>query len=150
MTQRWFIPLMLVFSALTLAGCSMFRSAPQRELLLTVDDAGYSHDTLEARAGELVKLRLNNAGGLEHHFAIVEIPIVTSGGGMGDMSGMNMAGMSHDMSEMGPMPQLHLVAAAGASNTLEFTPTKSGQYLFECIVPGHTEVGTLFVRGPQG
>lgn len=99
MIHRWFISSLLV-SALVLTGCSMFRSAPQRELLLTVDDAGCTPNTLEARAGEQVTLTLNNVGTQEHHFAVQEIPIATSGGGMGDMPGMNMAGMSGDMSEM--------------------------------------------------
>jgi uncharacterized cupredoxin-like copper-binding protein len=129
-----------------LTGCSMFRSAPQRELLVTVDTVAYAPNTLETEVGEEVTLTLNNIDTQEHHFAIQEIPIATSGGGMGSMPGMDMSGMSRDMSEIGPMPQLHLVAAAGTSNTLQFTPTKSGQYQFNCILPGHTESGTLVVQ----
>jgi uncharacterized cupredoxin-like copper-binding protein len=58
-----------------------------------------------------------------------------------------MSGMSGDMSDLEPPPQLHLVAAAGTSNSLAFTPTKAGQYEFKCIAPGHTETGTLVVQG---
>jgi uncharacterized cupredoxin-like copper-binding protein len=129
-----------------LTGCSMFRSAPQRELLVTVDNVAYAPNTLETEVGEEVTLTLNNVDTQEHHFAIQEISIATSGGGMGNMPGMDMSGMSGEMSEMGPMPQLHLVAAAGTSNTLEFTPTKSGEYEFNCIMPGHTESGALVVQ----
>jgi uncharacterized cupredoxin-like copper-binding protein len=138
---------LLLALAVLLTGCSMFRSAPQRELLVTVDEAGYAPNRLEAQAGEQVTLTLNNVGTQEHHFAIQEIAIVTRGGGVGGMPGMDMSGMSGDMSEMGPMPQLHLVAAAGTSNTLEFTPSQAGEYEFKCIVPGHRETGTFIVQG---
>lgn len=142
--NRWWIGMSVLVVLLT--GCSMFRSVPQRELLVTVDSAAYAPNTLAVQTGEEVSLTLNNVGSQEHHFAIQEIPIATSGGGMGSMPGMDMSGMSGEMSEMGPMPQLHLVAAAGTSNTLEFTPTKSGHYAFNCILPGHTESGTLVVQ----
>lgn len=147
MTVRWLSVGLLLMAALMLTGCSMFRSVPQRKLLVTVDDASYAPNTLEVRAGEQVTLKLNNVGTQEHHFAIQEIAIVTQGGGVGNMPGMNMSGMSDEMSEMGPMPQLHLVAAAGTSNTFEFTPSQAGEYAFKCIVPDHNEAGTLVVQG---
>jgi len=133
--------------ALLLSGCSMFRATSQRELLLTVDDRGYAPNLLQVEAGESVLLTLDNIGAVEHHFAIQKISIVTRGRGMNNMPGMDMSGMSEDMSNLESMPQLHLVAAAGERNTLEFTPTQAGQYEFKCVVPGHSEVGSLFVRG---
>ena len=137
----WYTTLLMMLLGVLLAGCSMSRSAAQRELLVTVDDAGYAPKTLEAQAGEQIRLTLKNIGTQEHHFAIQEISIATTGGGM------DMSGMSGDMSSMGSMPELHLVAAAGTSNMLEFTPTQAGQYEFKCIVPGHMETGTLVVQG---
>lgn len=138
--------LVLLVTLALLTGCSMFQSTPIPELLVTVDDAGYNPATLEMTIGERVKLTLNNVAAQEHQLAIQEIAIVNRGGGMGDMPGMNMSGSSSDMSNMANMPQLHLVAAAGAQNSLEFTPAQADQYEFFCILPNHRERGQLTVK----
>lgn len=70
-------------------------------------------------------LTLNNASSAEHQLAIKEIPLVTTGGGMSGMSG-DMAGMSEEMNDY----QIHMVAPAGGTTTLELTPAKSGQHEF--------------------
>jgi len=44
-----------------------------------------------------------------------------------------------------------MVAAIGATNTMEFTPTKPGTHEFFCAVPGHKDAGmkgTLVVKAP--
>lgn len=93
-------------------------------------------------AGETAKLPLKNSGSVEHQLGIAEIPLVTQGGGM---AGHNMAGMDGTMAPEAEQLQVHLVAALGATTSLELTPTQAGEYAFRCVAPGHTEQGTLVV-----
>lgn len=124
-------------AAFGLAACS--NSSTVNTVVVEVKDNGYTPVTLEVPAGESVKLTLKNIGTMEHQLGIKEIALMTSGGGMSGMSG-NMDNMNRQL-------QLHIVAAAGAQNTLEFTPTQPGRYAFFCPRPGHTERGTLLVKG---
>ena len=129
----------LVLGVLGLTACS--RANPVREVVIVVNEAAYAPVTLEVMAGKPTKLTLNNTDVQEHQIGIREIALMTSGGGI-----HNMAGMSDDMAGMDEL-QLHIVAPAGAQTTLEFTPVKPDQYEFFCPLPGHTEQGTLIVKG---
>ena len=106
-----------------------------------VNDRGYQPATVEVATGETVKLTLKNTGDVEHQLGIAEIPLMTQGGA----EGHSMAGMEGTMVPETEQLQVHLVAAPGATATLELTPTKAGEYEFHCLIPGHTEQGTLIV-----
>ena len=134
----WVLIAILIFS-----GCSMFQTVPQTEITLMVDDTGYAPSVIESTPGTQIKLTLQNIGSQEHQFAISKIALEKRNGSGSAMSGMNMPGMSNTA---GDMPQVHLIAAAGASVTLEFIPAANGEYEFTCILPNHTERGTLTVK----
>ena len=122
-----------------LAACAS--GNPVNTVVVEVKDTDYTPALLEVPAGEAVKLTLKNTGTQEHQLGIQEIGLMTSGGGM--------SGMSGTMDNMREPLQLHIVAAAGAQNTLEFTPTKPDRYAFFCPVLGHTERGMLIVKGAR-
>lgn len=135
---RWW----LVLAALVLAACS--NASTVNTIVVEVKDTGYTPALLEVPAGEAVKLTLKNTGTRAHELGIQDIALLTSGGGMS-----GMASMSGTMDNMAEQLQLHIVTTAGAQTTLEFTPTKPDRYVFFCPVPGHTELGTLMVKGSR-
>lgn len=141
MRKRWrcwlLVTPMFVLIAVVLAGCA--HSNTGTSVVVEVKDNGYTPTTLEVPAGVSVKLTLKNTDTMEHQLGIKDIALLTSGGGMSGMAGMQ--------GNMGEQLQLHIVAAAGAQNTLDFTPTQPDRYEFFCPVPGHTERGTLIVKG---
>ena len=99
---------------------------------------------IEVMAGQPVKLTLRNNDTVDHDFSIMEIPMAAMGATAEPMAG-------HDMGDMATDPELHMAALMGATNTIEFTPTKPGTYEFFCTVAGHKEagmVGTLIVKSP--
>lgn len=136
------LALLLMGAMFGLTACANGTSV--HTMVVEVKDTGYIPAMLEVPAGEAVKLILKNTGTQEHQWGIQEIGLMTSGGGMSGMSGM-----SGTMDTMHEQLQLHIVAAAGTQNTLEFTPTKPDRYAFFCPMPGHTERGTLIVKGSQ-
>jgi len=136
--------LLLVVTTLWLAACASAPTPQPVELVMT--DFAFRPASFEVRAGVPVVLTLVNDGTVEHDFSILEIPVesVTAAAESTGEHDMRMSAMEIE-------PQLHASAAAGASNTLTFTPTKPGTYGFFCTVPGHKEagmVGTLTVLAP--
>jgi uncharacterized cupredoxin-like copper-binding protein len=134
---------LLTIAAVVLAGCAGGSDSPV-EIKLEASGLKYQPATFEVVAGQPVKLTLVNNDSVEHDFSILEIPMASMGATAEPMAGHNMGDMTTD-------PQLHMAVATGASNSLEFTPTKSGAYEFFCTVPGHKEagmVGTLIVKAP--
>lgn len=129
-----------IVMGLLLLGCG--RAAEPNEIVVEVSEQGYLPSEVTVPVGKATRLTLSNVGAEEHDLGIVEIPLVTRGGG-GGMA--NMPGMSGTGSEMATPLQLHVVTAAGASNSLDITPTKVGEYEFRCQIDGHSEAGTLVV-----
>ena len=132
-----------VIAALTLAACAGGANDTAQTLTIEAVDLGFTPSTLEVKAGEPVKLTLQNNGALTHDFSIMEFPME----GMAEETG----GMEHDMGDAAAEPELHVAAAGGQSAMLEFTPSKPGTYEFWCTVAGHKEAGmtgTLVVLAP--
>jgi hypothetical protein len=95
--------------------------------------------------GQPLNSQTDNLTGFCNTFqwAIQTLPMVVQGKA-DPMAGHNMAGMSE--AGMGSaLPQLHIVTPAGEQARLTFTPAKSGEYPFLCILPGHSEQGVLVV-----
>ena len=141
--KNYFIPILLLAAAV-IAACSGSSSAGANQITLEASNLQYQPATIEVAAGQPVKLTLRNNDSVEHDFSIMEIPMAAMGATAAPMAGHDMGGMTAD-------PQLHMVAAMGATNTMEFTPTKPGTYEFFCTVPGHKDAGmkgTLVVKSP--
>ena len=135
----------LIIAAVALAACSGgTQSNRVTEITLEASGLQYQPATIEVTAGQPVKLTFRNNDSVDHDFSIMEIPMASMGATAEPMAG-------HDMGSMTTDPQLHMVVAMNATNTMEFTPTKAGTYEFVCTVPGHKEAGmkgTLIVKQP--
>ncbi len=139
--KKYLIPVLLLAAAV-LAACSGSPATGANQITLEVSNLQYQPATIEVTAGQPVKLTLRNNDSVEHDFSIMEIPTAAMGATAAPMAGHEMGGMTAD-------PQLHMVAAMGATNSMEFTPTKPGTYEFFCTVPGHKDAGmkgTLVVK----
>lgn len=132
----------LLLLCLLLTACTQY-GGQVVEVSIEVNASSYFPAVTEVEAGKTTKLTLKNSDTVEHQLAITEIPLVTQGGGTAEH---NMAGMDGTMApEIEPL-QVHLVAGPGVTTSLELTPSKAGEYLFRCVIPGHTEQGTLIVK----
>lgn len=136
----------LLALVLVVTGCSAGdaeTNAPQ-EVVVTATDLAFDTDRLEVTADQPVALTLRNDGALEHDLSIMHIPVEITDTAEEDEAG-------HDMSAMEEMPELHVSAMPGTSNSLTFTPTEPGEYIFFCTVTGHQDAGmtgTLVVATP--
>jgi uncharacterized cupredoxin-like copper-binding protein len=133
------LPLALLVAGLLLGACSP-AGASSTALTVVVREGAYVPVTLEAPAGKPIRLTLDNQDAVPHQLAIADIALATQGGGAGAM-----AGMDHEMPDGAPMPPVHVVAAPGAKQSVDFTPTQAGNYTLRCLEPGHIELGTLTV-----
>ena len=136
-------PITLALLALMLAACGSGLAGPQ-SITLDAQDIAFGTTALEVTAGQPVILTLKNTGALVHDFSILEIPIVNVSEQPEEMAG-------HDMSNLSEAPAVHVAAAPGESASIEFTPTKPGNYEFLCTTAGHKEagmVGKLTVKSP--
>ncbi len=145
MNGRFFRSWLLLTAIFMFNSCSMFRTVPQTEMTVIVDDNGYAPSSIESTLGTQIKLTLQNIGSQEHQFAIDEIALEKRNGSGSAMAGMDMPGTSNDA---GNMPQVHIVVAPDASDTIEFIPVSSGEYEFTCNLPNHNERGMLTVKSP--
>ena len=136
--------LILVLAMLmVLGGCASAEkeSMPSAELQITATDIAYSTQTLSVKAGQKVKLTLDNQGALEHDFIIQSLPhegkiVVETPAQEMSMSHENRHGAMVDF-------DLHLGAPPKGTSTVIFTPNKSGEYEFFCSVEGHQAAGMV-------
>ena len=132
--KRALIPI-AVF-ALILTACSAVAPEP-REISIEASALKFQPASIEVEAGQPVRLTFNNQDTVDHDFTVLEIPLLSGGPTQESMAG-------HDMGDMeGTEPDLHVLAAAGQSAVLEFTPTVPSSYEFFCTVPGHKEAGMV-------
>jgi uncharacterized cupredoxin-like copper-binding protein len=135
------VVLALVVTACTSSGEST--SGPQ-EVVITASDIAYDAARIEVTANQPVALTLRNDGALEHDFSIMHIPAEISDAPEEEVGG-------HDMGAMEEMPELHVSAMPGESNSVTFTPTEAGEYTYFCTVSGHQDAGmtgTFVVTAP--
>ena len=111
-------------------------AAPTTPSVVNVEASDFRFEpaTIELKAGQPVKLSFRNKGAVEHDFSVMAIQVANSGT-------PGHSGAGHDMSNMAMQPDLHTIAAAGQTSTLEFTPSQSGTYEFQCTVAGHKDAG---------
>ena len=80
---------------------------------IKAEDIKYSVTTIEAKVGQKVTVTLDNVGALEHNFIIPDLNV-----------------------------EMKMVAPS-SKGTLSFTPTKAGEFEFNCNVAGHKEAGMV-------
>jgi len=127
---------------LALAACGGGResAAEPVEFTVTATDIAYDMPHLEAKAGQPVRVVLDNEGALLHDFSIREIPL--SGEAHAEEAhGDEMAGHEEQMNASGETLAVHVAAAAGDHGEVEFTPAVPGEYEYYCTLPGHREAG---------
>jgi uncharacterized cupredoxin-like copper-binding protein len=125
-----------------LSACS--NSPSVQEITVDAEPMLYQPATIEVIAGQPVRLTLANGDTVEHDLSILEMPTTAMSTSQDPMAGHNMSGMA-------TQPDLHMVASAGGSAQVEFTPSKPGTYEFICTLAGHKEAGmhgTLTVKAP--
>lgn len=144
MKRLWLVMALLPAALVVLAGCGGGgeTAAEPVELTVTATDIAYDTPHLEAKAGQPVRVVLDNEGALLHDFSIHEIPL--SGEAHAEEAhGDDMASHEAQMSVAGETLAVHVAAAAGSHGEVEFTPTTPGEYEYYCTVPGHKEAGMV-------
>lgn len=130
-----FLPLLIASAA----EAATLKIAPKGEQLL------FDKTSLTVKAGEKVKLTLNNTSGMQHNWVLV-MP------GTADKvaSDSIAAGAAKGWLALGPNVLAHTkLVDPKKSDTVEFVaPTKPGDYPFVCTFPGHamTMKGILTVK----
>ena len=133
----------LVISMVVAAGCapsggSAGGAGSGSSVTVTVSEFAFKPAALTLKVGQRYTVRLQNQGQVLHDWTVDAIPVqdVTVG-----------TSAAHSMSDMGvtmapeEATQLHVAADRGKAADVSFTPTKAGEYVFYCTVPGHREAG---------
>lgn len=107
--------------------------APAQTLQLAMQDIAYDSQALTATRGATVRLDLENRGAIAHDFTIERIDVDNV-----EMTG-GMTSGEHGQDEDGP--DLHIALDAGATGSLEFSPSEAGTFEYFCTVAGHREAG---------
>lgn len=109
---------------------------------IRMDSFAYTPRVIEARAGELIEIVIQNVESLVHDFTIDEIDAdlhISYLGGLG----------THEHSEEANEADLHFALTVTGSGVVHVRVHEPGVYEFYCSVPGHREagmVGTLIIR----
>ncbi len=92
---------------------------------------------LEFAVGQRMKLTLVNGGRVEHDVEIAGVPA----------EDIEVLGGTENHERLGGEHHSDGVVAAhaepGTTTTVLFTPTQTGEYEFECTIPGHREAGMV-------
>jgi len=140
--NRYVVPFAgLIAAALVTFGAqaATLKIAPKGELLM------FDQTSFTVKAGEKVKLTLNNTSGMQHNWVLVAP-------GTADKVAQDSiaAGADKGWLALGPNVLAHTkLVDAKKSDTIDFVaPTKPGDYPFICTFPGHamTMKGVLTVK----
>ncbi len=118
--RRMFRPISLLALPLLVflvsaCGGNQQASVSSGEVVIEAEEWKFAPSSIRVEAGKPVKLALKNSGKIEHNITV--------------------AGILADGKD------LQLVAKAGESASLEFTPAKAGVYEVACTLPAHKESG---------
>lgn len=134
--------LSFLIGVVLLAACNANPSSATVSVL--ADENRFSPARVEVLAGKPATLYFYNIGDQEHQLAIQKLPMIAQAKA-DPLAAHVMAGMGSPVMTGNP-PELHVVAPVGKQAKLTFIPAKAGEYIFQCILPGHTEKGVLVVR----
>lgn len=131
---------LFIVLAVLILSVTACQAAPTNEIRVVARDFSYDLPLIEIRAGELVRLTLENAGALEHDLVITRIPLAGK-----DEHSMEHSTRGHESADA----DFHVSAQPDGSSYIEFTAAEPGVYAFFCSVEGHKEAGmtgTLVVK----
>lgn len=100
---------------------------------VSAGDFAFTPSEARVKVNQRYLVRLTNSGSLLHDWTIDSIEAADVGVGA---SSEHKAPHADDRSN-----QLHLAADPGKTADLRFTPTRAGEYVFYCTVPGHRDAG---------
>ncbi len=106
-------------------------------MLVTVTEFAFAPPELTLPVGKHAAVQLQNRGTILHDWNIDAIPaqdIVVL-----ESTAHTAGGGGHQGATSGS--QVHVAAGSGVTAELRFTPTRAGEYVFYCSVPGHREAG---------
>jgi len=99
-----------------------------KNVVILADDYSFSPSHTEIKAGEMVKITLNNIGKVEHDIEIIGLE-----------AEIEVQSSSHNHGQMNN--QLHLHSLPGEKQNISFTAYTPGTYRYICTLPGHEELG---------
>lgn len=124
-------------AVLGLTACASTTTGSAREVTIKATDFRFEPASIQVPVGQSVRLILKNDGQVLHDVAVVgleaEMHEEKAESGHAEEAG-------HDADEM---MKVHADAAPGKAETIEFTPTKAGNYQLTCTLPGHKEAGMV-------
>ncbi len=144
MRASWLVGLM-VTAAWRVAACA---PTPQPvTIAIVATDSTHTPSSLQVSPGQLVNLRLQNDGTVEHDLSLSESPIAE-----GRVAATPEAGHNMGYLHAGETFTVHVSAQPRQVADVSFTPTEPRTYAWTCTIPGHTaagRVGTLGGTVPQ-
>ena len=103
------------------------------EITIVEKEFSFTPSSITVKAGEPVRLTLQNQGAVEHDFVVEQVSI----------SNMNVVqGNAHDHGS-GTTYDLHVSTDPERESIIEFTVTEPGTYRIFCSVAGHVEGGMV-------
>lgn len=103
-------------------------SMETKNVVILAYEYSFSPSHTEIKAGEMVKITLDNLGKVEHDIAII-----------GMEAEIEEQSSSHDYGQTNS--QLHLHSFPGEKQDISFTAYTPGTYRYVCTIPGHEELG---------
>lgn len=103
-------------------------SMDAKNVVILADDYSFSPSHTEIKAGEMVKITLDNIGKVEHDIEIIGLE-----------AEIEEQSSSHDHGQTNN--QLHLHSFPGEKQNISFTAYTPGTYRYICTLPGHEELG---------
>lgn len=117
-------------------------AAKDRLFLISMTNFAFTPDVLEAEAGEVIEIAVQNVESVLHDFTIdridADLHISYLGG-----TGQHLHDGEH------PDADVHFVLSEPGTGVVHIKVHEPGEYIFYCTVPGHRELGmegTLIVR----
>ncbi|MCC6236018.1 MAG: multicopper oxidase domain-containing protein [Dehalococcoidia bacterium] len=113
------------------AGGDLAATAPAAVLEVELRDLAFVPPTLQVTSNQIVELRIQNAGTLDHDFTIERIPA--------DALVLGAQPAEHD--GHGAKYPVHAAPPPGDTVTVRLHPHEAGTYTYYCTVNGHREAG---------
>ncbi|PYF02637.1 cupredoxin domain-containing protein [Ureibacillus chungkukjangi] len=102
-----------------------------RNLVVTANDNIFLPDKIKVKAGEKLKITLDNIGKSEHDFEIVNI----------EATSIETQSSQHHHNKGNN--QIHIHSLPGEKQAISFIPVTPGEYKYVCTIPGHAESGMI-------